>query len=392
MKHHRPARVRPPRPAVVERVTRRSLMFSGLTWALAGSAATSWRSETHRRDLPLLPRVNGGINVQPLRRLDTVHDFTPPLIIPELVDLQLRALYELGFSSMRITISFNNFGPDFFAAIPYVRAARALGIDVLGILGQFGFGFDLVQALAVPAVRGQVLQAYLEIFGQPPAPVMNSVRTVGAFSMQVLNEPTHEYGLESEDYVHYFLIPIYEELKRRQPELTVVAAAAVGNRDGVLRARAMLEAGLENHCDRFALHVYDRSLIPRIARLSPKPTWITESGTIGTDQHLEWFTGVFPQIFTLMPQVQRIFWFQLFDFGVNRHRLIDIFENEEGYEAQPASRLLMDYLTARVETATGGRAHARYEDLIPDITEYFPNADDFGLVEAIELPLENSAG
>src|SRR5262249_36049169 len=81
--------------------------------------------------LPPLPRVNGGINVQPLRSFAPT-PATGPAIQPELVDLQLRLLYELGFESMRITITYNRFSADFLAAIPYVRAARALGIEVLG--------------------------------------------------------------------------------------------------------------------------------------------------------------------------------------------------------------------------------------------------------------------
>ena len=74
-----------------------------------------------------VPRVNGGINVQPFRRLEPNAGFTPPLILPELVDAQMKALYELGYQHVRLTLSFDRFGPDFVSGIPYVRAARALG-------------------------------------------------------------------------------------------------------------------------------------------------------------------------------------------------------------------------------------------------------------------------
>jgi hypothetical protein len=42
-----------------------------------------------------VPRVNGGINIQPVPRLDPGAGFTPPLIVPGIVDAQRKALYEL---------------------------------------------------------------------------------------------------------------------------------------------------------------------------------------------------------------------------------------------------------------------------------------------------------
>jgi hypothetical protein len=111
-----------------------------------------------------LPRVNGGINVAPLRRFETNAGFTPPIIVPRLVEVQLRLIYELGFEQMRIMLSFGRFGPNFLASIPYVRAARALGIDVLGIVDQFS-GLDLVLAIADLATRDEVLETYARIFG-----------------------------------------------------------------------------------------------------------------------------------------------------------------------------------------------------------------------------------
>src|SRR5262245_4045715 len=96
--------------------------------------------------LPPVPRVNGGINIHPLRRLDPNAGTTPPPTEPELVELQLRAVYALGFEQLRISIPFGRFGPDFLAAIPYCRAARALGIDVIGVMTDFG-GYALAQAL-----------------------------------------------------------------------------------------------------------------------------------------------------------------------------------------------------------------------------------------------------
>ncbi len=112
-------------------MNRREFLKLGATWTLTASTIPADSLGSSRQALPALPRVNGGINVQPLRRLGRTPDPDVPLIQPELVDLQMKMVYELGFQWIRITISFDRFGPDFLAAIPYVRAARALGVNVL---------------------------------------------------------------------------------------------------------------------------------------------------------------------------------------------------------------------------------------------------------------------
>ena len=53
-----------------------------------------------------------------------------------------------------------------------------------------------------------------------------------------------------------FLLPVFEDLKNEDPQL-MVAAAAVGNADGILRTQSMLEVDVENYCDRIAYHIYD---------------------------------------------------------------------------------------------------------------------------------------
>ena len=121
-------------------------------------SATSALGRALRTEAPALPRVNGGINIAPVRRFEMNAGFARPIIVPELVALQMRLVYELGFEQMRVTISFERFGPNFLAAIPYVRAARALGIDVLGIVDEFS-GFDLVRAISKPATRDEVTAA-----------------------------------------------------------------------------------------------------------------------------------------------------------------------------------------------------------------------------------------
>ncbi len=329
--------------------------------------------------LPPLPRVNGGINLQPLRRFDQDASGVEPLIVPELVDLQLQAVYELGFERLRLTLSFNRFGPDFLAAIPYVRAARAMGIHVLGVIGQFS-GFDLVQALSRPATREEVLEAYLTIFDDAVAPASSAIGQTGTFSAQVLNEPTHFLGIPPQAYVSDFLAPAYDHLKEDDPRLLVVSAAEVGRVDGLLRQRALFEAGVERFCDRVAYHVYDPRLIPRLAGMASRPVWITESGTAGPESHLDWVTRRFSEMSRAIAGVEQIFYFDLFDFQPNRYRLIDIAREGEGFQALFESEELIRYFRGRVDEATGGEARASYRDLIPDIIDYFPTTEDLRVI------------
>ena len=338
--------------------------------------AAGWRQKP---SLPV-PRINGGINIQPVRRLDGQTGFTEPLIIPELVDLQLRRIYELGFEWMRITISFNGFGPDFLAGIPYVRAARALGINVLGIIGQFE-GRGLVRALARPQTREEVLRVYLSIFDDFVPPASSEIEPPGTFAAQILNEPTHFTGVTPRTYVREFLAPVYNDLKNEDPRLMVVSAATVGNADGILRTRSMLDVGLENFCDGVAYHIYDRRWIPRLAGMTIRPVWVTESGTTPTERHLGWITETFDAIRKGIEDVEQIFYFQLFDKQPQRFRLIDIVAEPDGsFREIVESPAAVGHLASRVAEASGGQPHAEYRDLIPDITRYFPTEEDLALI------------
>jgi len=347
--------------------------------AVAAGATASRGLAQNTPVLPPVPRVNGGINVQPLRLLDP--GAAAPLIEPALVDLQMRALYALGFEQIRITLSFNRFGPDFFAAIPYVRCALALGIDVVGVLSDFA-GYSLAQALAQQRSAAAVLNTYRDIFVLPaPEPASPRVARSGSFALQVFNEPTHFLGLSAEEYVQVFLKPVNAFFKLRSPELTVVSAAEVGNLEGLYRERAMLEAGLEAHCDRVAYHVYSRSLLRSLSGLVRRPVWVTESGAEGTANHLPWVRDVFPEIRERIADVERIFIYVLFDRDPGRFRLLDIARTAQGgYQARAESTELLGRLTERVATASGGRSTAAYEDLVPDIRAYFPTPFDFDRV------------
>lgn len=360
--------------------TRRDLIAAGL---LAPILIPAGR---RRRRRPLLPRVNGGINVQPLRRMDTVSDFTPPLVIPELVRLQMKEVYELGFRRMRITISFSEFGPDFFAAIPYVRIARALGIEVLAIIDQFGGGFDLLRALADPLRRAHVLEAHHAIFCRPVKRATRRVRSTGRVSFQILNEPTDSRGLPPVDYVTRFLAPVTHELRRIDPAVEVVAAATVGRRAGIWRLREMLSAGLERACDRVAVHVYDRAGIADLRGLIRAPVSVTETAAIGTDGHLDWVLSTYPEIEAALPPIDDIYWFDLFDFEPGVFRIIDVFENEDGtFGSSVESTALHSYWRERVAGAAGSRTHATFDELIPDVAAYLPTGEDFAIADAARL-------
>ena len=173
------------------RLTRRELLAraSACGWLVVGGP-DRLLAEQPSVPLPLVPRINGGINVHPLRRLEGPFDL--PVIIPELVDLQLRAVYELGFQQIRTTVAYDafGFGSSFLGAIPYVRAARALGIDVVGLIGNLDAGPNLPRAIANPELRPTLLRVYVDILNRQPLPAPG-VDRVGTLALQVLNEPTH---------------------------------------------------------------------------------------------------------------------------------------------------------------------------------------------------------
>ncbi len=376
-------------------LSRRTLLSLGAAWAASGLtgvpavAAARRRFERQgrrrrgrrRRQAPPLPRVNGAINIQPIRRFGPQQEPKTVDIIPRIIDLQMRALYELGFDSIRLTLSFADLGFNLLGAIPYVRAARALGIDVLGIVGQFGFFHNLANVLADPARRGRVLDGYLTLYAAPVAPAAPQVERPGEVSLQILNEPTNFLGIPPVDYVQRFLLPSYEHLKSVAPDLTVLSAAPVGGKIGVRRFLDMLGAGVEQSCDVVGLHVYDREVIAELAGLTERPIWITETGVVGPDNHLGWVREVYPELRDRLPTVERIFFFELFDLAPRAFRVLDIAEREDGtITAEVESTAFYDELRANVERAAGDGPRARYEDLIPDITAYLPTPEDAALV------------
>jgi hypothetical protein len=355
--------------------SRRELLQLPLAAVLAASARAS--AGQAPLVLPQLPRVNGGMNIQPIRYLNPTGIEAQPVVGPDLVELQIRFLYELGFQSLRITLAFENFSRNFLAAVPYVRAARALGIDVVGIMVDFD-GFDLLRALVVPRVRREVVATYLDVFAQPVAPASPGVPRPGRFMLQVLNEPTHFFGIPPRNYVGDFLAPVHADVGLLWPSIPVVSAAPVGNVDGVLRLREMLAAGLESVCEYVAVHVYSERLIDMMSGLARRrPVLVTESGVAGPDKHLDWVTGTFPRIAAGIRGTEQVFFFELLDLDPNRWRVIDVRVEPSGaYTVRAESPLLLDHWRRLVVAATEGLPHASFSELIPDIADYYPTDQD----------------
>ncbi len=363
-------------------VTRRQLLaWSSACAGLTVTASAQERRRTSRRprvsresvsppvERTLIPRVNGGINIQPIRVVDPAEG-SEPIIRPELIDLQLRAIYEAGFESIRLTLSWDGLRFDLLAAIPYVRAARALGIDVLGIIGQLGFGHDLSRLLSDDETREPVLQLFVDTFAGDVLPVPGNERR-GDIAFQIFNEPTNFLGLSAGEYVRFLLRPISETLGRLSPDTQLICAAPVGLEVGLRRAAELLEYGAENYCDRMAFHVYDEDSVESLAELTQAPVWITETGIAETASHLRWVTEFVPSLESRL-DVERLFFFQPSAFSPGGHRLIALEEADGGFASRIESEALWSHYRDR---AVGGLTNSEiipYDELIPDITQYFP--------------------
>jgi hypothetical protein len=343
------------------------------------------RAPTGPLDQPVLvPKVNGGVNVHPLRCLGCRP--SDPTIDPALVALQLRAVYELGFDGIRITAPLGD-RASLLAAVPYARAARALGIDALVLLADFS-GFTTARALHDSGRRVAILRLYASLFAgrqeplAPPAQLGGlGPQGTGRVAFQVLNEPVGFVGLPPADYVREVLRPCYQDLRTIDDGVIVVAAAEAGNGHGPPRVRAMLEAGLESVCDRIAYHVYQAEIVSDLPGDLRRVIWITESGAFGTARHLGWVREVFPGILARLPDATRIFFFDLFDEHRGGYRVLDIVAGPGGHSAAIESGALHDYWSARVRESAGGRPLVAFETLVPDVRRYFPTAAE---IEAVE--------
>ncbi|HEX6738696.1 MAG TPA: hypothetical protein VF310_10505, partial [Vicinamibacteria bacterium] len=355
---------------------------------LAAGASAAWATRARGQTAPIVtPRVNGGVNVQPLRRLDFEFNEGNPVILPGLVEAQLRAVYELGFDGIRVTAGYGD-RANFLAAIPYVRAARALGIDAIVVLSNFS-GFQLARALWDEKTRGKVLKLYDTVLAAPPLPVRPGLgglgpAGVGRIAFQVLNEPALFAGIPPEVYVREILAPCFTELRRLNPQILVVSAAEVGTLDGPPRLRAMMEAGLENVIDRIAYHVYNPAIIPMLAPHVRNLVWVTESGVAGTERHLAWVRDTFPAIRAGIEDASRIFFFVLYEDTPRRFRLVDIqADGAGGFRVRRESAELIDHFEQNVVRAARGAPILPFATLVPDIRAYFPTVADIALYDEV---------
>jgi hypothetical protein len=324
-----------------------------------------------------VPKVNGGLNVQPLRCLSCAP--TDAGIVPELVALQMAPVYELGFDGLRITAPFSD-RQSFLAAIPYVRAARALGIDAVVVLADFS-GLTLARALFDDERRADVLRLYARVFGVPPEPLAPGLgglgpKGVGRIAFQILNEPASFVGVPPDVYVRELLTPTFIDLKNIDTNILVVSAAEVGTLAGPPRIRAMLEAGLERVTDRIGYHIYSRDVIPLLSDHVRGIVWVTESGAQGTDAHLPWVRDTFPEIQAQIQDATRIFYFDLFDPDRGIYRILDIEPEGAGYRAVVESTALYRFLQEAVSRGAAGRPLLDFRSLVPDIRAYFPTPED----------------
>ena len=261
-----------------------------------------------------------------------------------------------------------------------MRAARALGLDVLALLADFS-GYDLPQALTRADRRDEVLRTVVALLAPPPLPAGGS-GFVGALAWQVLNEPAHFLGIAPDHYVQELLAPTYEDLKRLSPDVLVLAAAEIGNLDGIARLRNMQEAGVEAFCDRVAYHVYGTNLLPHLAGLSRKPAWVTETGVRGAANHLAWFRDVEPEIKERIGNVERVYHFTLYERAAD-FRLIDLQPAAGGgVQVLAESQALVQHLQERIASAASGAPVASYRDLVPDVRAYFASDEDLALIAA----------
>lgn len=331
------------------------------------------------------PKTNDAIGVAPLRVLDPGLTGTDT-IVPELVALQMRTVYELGFDGIRMTASFGD-RANLLAAIPYVRIARALGIDGVVVLTQFS-GVEIATALFDEKRRAEVLRFYAHVFGPAPHPAAPNVGGLGPggagrIAFQILNEPALFFGIPPAVYVREILAPARAILRDLDPKIIVVAAAEVGTAEGPPRMREMLEAGLETNCDRIAYHIYDRDVIRLLPPHVRGVVWITETGAATTAGHLAWVRDTYPEIQAQLIDVTRLFYFDLYDGTPGGFRLIDIRKTATGYERVAESADLYAYLAGRVAEKAAGRQMLTFDQLIPDVTAYFPTADDIAAYDAL---------
>jgi hypothetical protein len=216
--------------------------------------------------------------------------------------IQLNCLNSLRAQWLRISIPYSNL----YAARPFTGR----GCAVLGVIteheGRSGFIERLSNKLQ------ETLMLYFETYP--------SIQ-----HWQLLNEPTHFYDMSATDYVKKYLAPAARFIRTNYPHITIISAAPVGTSQGPILMAEMAAAGLENHCDRVGVHIYNPVTIIEYATYIKKRIWVTETGVADPMQHIAWARDTLNSVRgSLKPE--RIFWYTLWD--RSQYSLININEEE----------------------------------------------------------------
>ena len=210
-------------------------------------------------------------------------------------DSSVRALHELGVEMVRVPLNRTATGK----GRTIVRRLTEEGFSVLGLTAGY-------EGLLAP--DGGILTvgewlAYVEDLLE----IYPEVRT-----WQILNEPQLFEGISERTYVQTYLAPSFERIKERDPGITVVSAAPVGNTDGPDRFRALVDAGVADWCDVVAIHVYTSSP-DAYAGLVARPIWVTETGSPDPGARRGFFERTVRPMFGPPLGAERVFWFEMLD-------------------------------------------------------------------------------
>ena len=216
--------------------------------------------------------------------------------------IQLSCLNQLKAQWLRISIPYSNL----LSARPFI----GYGYNILGIITDYGEGTALLEQLE------NNLEATLRAY-------FSSYPSVSYW--QLLNEPTSFWDISPTDYVKKYLAPAASFIRSNYPEVTIVSAAPKGNSQGPILMAEMAAAGLEKHCNRVAVHIYNPVTIIDYANLVNKKIWITETGIDNQQQHIAWARDTLRVVREAL-NPERIFWYALWD--KTQYSLINIDEEE----------------------------------------------------------------
>ena len=107
---------------------------------------------------------------------------------------------------------------------------------------------------------------------------------------------------------------------------------------------------------------------------------------LGAANHLDWYLRTLPMLQAL-PQVERVFYFDLYDAQPDAFRLISIAETEHGFVRSVESVELYEHLTDLVRTAAAGQPIVPYSRLVPDVRRYLPTEADYRVLDAARAQL-----